>query len=45
MSPKEDTMMSTKCRHGMTHVSSELAISLRFLQGHKREGVVMFFSV
>jgi hypothetical protein len=37
-------MMSTKCRHGMTHVSSELAISLRFLQGHKREGVVMYLA-
>ena len=31
--------MSTKCGQGMTHVSSELAISLRFLEGHKQEGL------
>ena len=30
--------MSTKCGQGMTHVSSELAISLRCLQAH--EGLV-----
>jgi len=29
--------MSTKCGQGMTHVSSELAISLRFLEGHNDE--------
>jgi len=29
--------MSTKCGQGMTHVSSELEISLRFLGGHNDE--------
>ena len=31
--------MSTKCGQCVTHVSSELAISLRCLEGHKQEGL------